>query len=153
MHSITFKYMNYFFHFFSRLNQWLAPIFYRLIDAELIGNFFRWSLPYFKSKYWHFVAYIWYKNIQVVNKPFLNECLRWAFSCKPSLSLFLLIGKPICAQRTRYSTFDQKFNFNLRRDPRKNFLWASHLWVGRRKEPILSYVTKNDEVRNRAEMS
>ena len=28
----------------------------------------------------------------------------------------------------------------------KNFsLWASRLWVGRRKEPILGYVPKNDE--------
>ena len=25
----------------------------------------------------------------------------------------------------------------------KNFLWASRLWVGRRKEPILGYVSKN----------
>ena len=27
----------------------------------------------------------------------------------------------------------------------KNFLWASRLWVGRRKEPILGYVPKNDK--------
>ena len=27
----------------------------------------------------------------------------------------------------------------------KNFLWAPRLWVGRRKEPILGYVPKNDE--------
>ena len=37
---------------------------------------------------------------------------------------------------------------NLIRDPQKNFLWASRQWVGRRKEPILSYVTKNDEKKN-----
>ena len=30
----------------------------------------------------------------------------------------------------------------------KNFLWASRLWVGRRKEPILGYVPKNDEKNN-----
>ena len=29
----------------------------------------------------------------------------------------------------------------------KNFLWASRLWVGRRKEPILGYVPKNDKKR------
>ena len=29
----------------------------------------------------------------------------------------------------------------------KKFLWALRLWVGRRKEPILSYVPKNDEKR------
>ena len=29
----------------------------------------------------------------------------------------------------------------------ENFLWAPRLWVGRRKEPILGYVTKNDEKR------
>ena len=34
------------------------------------------------------------------------------------------------------------FNFNFGRDPQKNFLWASRLWVGRRKYLILSYVTK-----------
>ena len=27
--------------------------------------------------------------------------------------------------------------------PSKKFLWASRLWVGRRKEPILGYVPKN----------
>ena len=27
-------------------------------------------------------------------------------------------------------------------------LWASRLWVGRRKEPILGYVPKNDEKKN-----
>ena len=29
----------------------------------------------------------------------------------------------------------------------KNFVWAPHLWVGRRKEPILGYVLKNNEKR------
>ena len=33
--------------------------------------------------------------------------------------------------------FHQNFNFILRRDHQKNFLWASRLWVGRRKEPML----------------
>ena len=40
------------------------------------------------------------------------------------------------------------FNFNLRKDPQKNFLWASRLWVGRQKDPMLSYVAKNDEKKN-----
>ena len=31
---------------------------------------------------------------------------------------------------------------------KKNFLWASRLWVGRRLEPILGYVPKNDETNN-----
>ena len=56
--------------------------------------------------------------------------------------------KPITAQRPKYRRFDQNFNFNLRRDPQKNFQWVSRLWVGRRKEPILSYATKNDEKKN-----
>ena len=38
--------------------------------------------------------------------------------------------------------------FNLRRYPQKNFLCTSRLWVGRRKETILSYVTKNNEKKN-----
>ena len=41
-----------------------------------------------------------------------------------------------------------KFQFYFNRDHQKNFLWASRLWVGRQKEPILSYVTKNDEKKN-----
>ena len=36
--------------------------------------------------------------------------------------------------------FHQNFNSILRRDYQKNFLWASRLWVGRRKEPIFGYV-------------
>ena len=36
-------------------------------------------------------------------------------------------------------------DFKLRRDHRKNFLWATRLWVGRRKKPILGYVPKNAE--------
>ena len=52
------------------------------------------------------------------------------------------------AHRPKYRTFDQNFNFNLRRDHQKIFLWASCLWVGRRKEPILGYVPKNDDKKN-----
>ena len=44
--------------------------------------------------------------------------------------------------------FSKTFDFNFRRDQQKNFLWASRLWVGRRKEPILGYVSKNDEKNN-----
>ena len=35
--------------------------------------------------------------------------------------------------------------FYFKKGSSKNFLWASRLWVGRRKEPILGYVPKNDE--------
>ena len=44
--------------------------------------------------------------------------------------------------------FSRNFDFNLRSDYQKNFLWASRLWVGRQKEPILGYVSKNDENKN-----
>ena len=40
-------------------------------------------------------------------------------------------------------TFGQ--HFNLGRDSQKKFLWESRLWVCRRKETILSYVTRNYE--------
>ena len=46
------------------------------------------------------------------------------------------------------ASFSKTFDFNLRRDHQKNFLWASRLGVGRRKEPILGYVPKNDEKKN-----
>ena len=42
----------------------------------------------------------------------------------------------------------KKFWFQFRKVSSKNFLWASRLWVGRRKDPILSYITKNDEKNN-----
>ena len=38
-----------------------------------------------------------------------------------------------------------KFQFYFKKGSSKNFLWASRLWVGRRKEPILGYVLKNDK--------
>ena len=55
---------------------------------------------------------------------------------------------PFNAQEYTGGPFHQNFNFILRRDHQKNFLWASRLWVGRRKEPILGYVPKNDEKKN-----
>ena len=45
------------------------------------------------------------------------------------------------------ASFIKTFDFNFRRDYQKKILWASRLWVGRRKEPILGYVPKNDEKR------
>ena len=41
-----------------------------------------------------------------------------------------------------------KFQFYFNKGSSKNFLWASRLWVGRRKEPILGYVPKKDEKKN-----
>ena len=49
---------------------------------------------------------------------------------------------------THYCHSAKNFDFNLRRDHQKNFLWASRLWVGRRKEPILGYVPKKYERKN-----
>ena len=55
---------------------------------------------------------------------------------------------PLTPRKTLVSLFTEiSILFNLRRDHQKNFLWASRLWVGRRKEPILGYVPKNDENR------
>ena len=46
---------------------------------------------------------------------------------------------PFQSQWSLYWTTIQNFNFSLRRDHQKNFLWASCLWVGRRQEPIIDY--------------
>ena len=46
------------------------------------------------------------------------------------------------------ASFSKTFDFNFRRNHQKKFLWASRLWVGRRKEPILAYVQKNNEKKN-----
>ena len=41
-----------------------------------------------------------------------------------------------------------KFQFYFKKGSSKKILWALRLWVGRRKEPILGYVSKNDEKKN-----
>ena len=41
-----------------------------------------------------------------------------------------------------------KFQFYFKKGLSKKILWASRLWVGRRKEPILGYVPKDDEKMN-----
>ena len=55
---------------------------------------------------------------------------------------------PLTPRRTQVASFHRNFSSILRRDHQKNFLWASRLWVGRRKEPILGYVHKNGEKKN-----
>ena len=50
--------------------------------------------------------------------------------------------------RICHVAIEKNFNFEIRRDHQKNFLWASRLWVSRRKEPILSYAPKNNEKKN-----
>ena len=52
---------------------------------------------------------------------------------------------PLCDE---FVTYCLNFDFKIRRDHQKNFLWTSRLWVSRRKEPILGYVPKNDENKN-----
>ena len=52
------------------------------------------------------------------------------------------------AQEDTGVPFHRNFNSILRRDHQINFQWAWRLWVGRRKEPILGYVPKNDEKKN-----
>ena len=51
-------------------------------------------------------------------------------------------------ERNTISRFNKCALFLAQQDHQKNFLWASRLWVGRRKEPILGYVPKNDEKKN-----
>ena len=50
------------------------------------------------------------------------------------------IHNPLVPSLPKYWMFCQ--NLNSVRDPQKNFLWASRLWVCRWKVPILSYVMK-----------
>ena len=40
----------------------------------------------------------------------------------------------------------QNFDFKIRRDHEKYFLWEPRLWVGRRYEPNLGYISKNDGI-------
>ena len=57
-------------------------------------------------------------------------------------------GYPFNAQEDTGVLYHWNFNSILRRDHQKKFLWASRLWVGRRKERTLGYVPKNDEKEN-----
>ena len=49
-----------------------------------------------------------------------------------------------------WGTFTQNFDFNLRRDYQKEILWASRLWVDRRKEPI-SYAMSRKTTKRRSQ--
>ena len=72
----------------------------------------------------------------------LVKCPLYRWRCKAKgLTHYCLTG-------TLFSSRSANFDFNLRRDHQKTFLWASRLWVGRRKEPILGYVQKNYERNN-----
>ena len=44
--------------------------------------------------------------------------------------------KPFMAHCPKYRTFDRIFNFNLRSYNQKISLWASRLYIGRRKEYV-----------------
>ena len=53
-----------------------------------------------------------------------------------------------------FVTYCQNFDFlKIRMDHQKKFLWASRLWVGRRKEPILDYVPKHDKKKKKNSVS
>ena len=54
--------------------------------------------------------------------------------------------KPFNTQEDKGVPFHRNFNSILRSDHKK-IIWSSRLW-GRRKEPILGYVPKNDEKKN-----
>ena len=66
--------------------------------------------------------------------------------CKAKLNILTEQQRlPFNAQEDTGVPFHWNYNSILRRDHQKNFLWASRLWVGRRKESILGYVPKNGE--------
>ena len=44
-------------------------------------------------------------------------------------------------------TVSSKFRFQKKKGYRKKFLWAPRLWVGRRWEPILGYISKFDGIK------
>ena len=93
--------------------------------------------------YYNYAASFWYTSNGPLYTPSPNQHL--------FISLHLISSncRWLTHQRTQYSTFDQNINFNLKEGiHKKNFLWSSRLWVGRRKEPILGYVPKNDEKKN-----
>ena len=80
------------------------------------------------------------RNFQL-RAPQLNSYLQSSLARSPCISN----SNPFVPSVLNRVRLTKIYNFNLRRDLQKNFLWASHLWVGRWKEPLLSYVTRNDE--------
>ena len=90
-------------------------------------------------------ATTWNKNfkraeLQTTTKQIRNTCLR-LFNANDMRKF----PKPFNTQEDPCVSFHRNFNSILRRDHQKKFLWASRLWIGRRKEPILGYVLKNNE--------
>ena len=58
------------------------------------------------------------------------------------------LHRPFNAQEDTSDPFHWNFNSIFKEGIIKKILWASRLWVGRRKEPILGYISKNDEKMN-----
>ena len=63
-------------------------------------------------------------------------------------TLEALVFNPLEPRRTQVSPITEISILFWEGIIKKNFLWASRLWVGRRKEPILGYVPKNYEKKN-----
>ena len=88
------------------------------------------SIIIFQHNFW--AVFVFLKYVKHKNKLKLSKLIHWRY-----YPFMLLCDK--------FVTFCQIFDFIIRRDHKKKFLWASRLWVGRPKEPILGYVPKNDE--------
>ena len=97
---------------------------------------------YFKIRMDNTKKVLWASRLWVGSLP-------WVWSQKSTEKSKFFTGQlTFNAQEDTGVPFHRNFNSILRRDHQTNFLWASRLWVGRRKEPILGYVPKNDEKNN-----
>ena len=65
--------------------------------------------------------------------------------CSISIWMIFCLILTLYAPVRRFLHVLPKILFWNKKGSSKNFLWASRLWVGRRKEPILDYVPKNDK--------
>ena len=83
----------------------------------------------------------WNPNNGIANKKQWYKPLKKSMAIIACLPLFLLTCRHCLAKLPILI---------LKRDHQKNFLWSSRLWIGRRKEPFLGYVPKNDKKKKSA---
>ena len=121
--SLCFGIMCFARHQTGSLNAWVLPVLLRNRPNKII---FEWRVTtviclfsYTMSKTWRVLFCIC---------SLIEICAFWF--------------NPLCPGVTNSS--HQNFDFKIRRVHKKNFLWASRLWVGRWKEPILGYVPKKE---------
>ena len=78
------------------------------------------------------------------NRKILGDSFLMSFWCCIQTTV-IEVFNPLCPCVTNSSSIAKISILKRKGSSKKKILWESRLWVGRRKEPILDYVPKNDE--------